>query len=1020
MTGSKAEFVRETGRRVEELGDRLVTIEDGADRETVDELFRLAHTLKSNCGAAGLESAADAAHAVEEFLEAVRSRDVRPTPAVLDAALAVVDDLGAIVEEVGEAGSPETDPGESTERLRAALESASAPESHDGTGTGPAGGDDGSAEPVDLADVAVPEPDGDVSAEEALERASVFDDLEGLSERIDDADEFAGLEGGGSFDEVLDDDDAAGAGPGAEGTGSDPGGTATGDPGRDRNPEDVPSAESAGTPETGGSPVDPADEFQELRADVERPDPETLQRELEAVEFGEFDDEDTMGIEELVAVDPGEADADAGEATAEADAGGVEPEVDPGTSPGEDGPEAATGSPGPEEAELANDDRPLAAGDFVTEPGDVSAGDGSGDAEGSVVEAIASLPGETDDEPAGSEDGTRRPGRSGLENEPTGANTANDGTGDPEAAEDTGVDDPAELAALIDGEFDPAAAGWDPVEGGADAGQEGSGSGPTAGERRSGAGDGPAAGTGDGTSSSGPPGSEPEASETPEATDRFDLETDAAGSGTPADPDLASFERDEATAAFVDSFGEEFGTDRETDAEAEVEGASTIAAALGDAPEREASTAGGEITIDLATADDLLAGVERLITTRSALETEYDGQDPAVREHIDELRDVAARLEEAVTDARLVPLEAGLRGLRRTVRDVARETGKEVEFTVEGDDVELDRSIVDAIGDPLVHLVRNAVDHGIEPPEEREAAGKPPTGSVALSAERVRDRVVVEVSDDGRGIDADEVRERAVEAGLLDPETAAETSDETARRLVFRSGFSTTDEVTDVSGRGVGMDVVERVTADLDGDVEIDSEPGEGTTVRLVLPVSVAVEELLFVTTGGERFAIPAAVVDRVERVEPSRVDGDHYLVRRRPDPAEAGIGDPVETDGGQPTDPFEADRSSPEGSPDRPDPGEAADGSTERYPLVDLGEALSTGPSRRDPGIVVTVREDVRRIAIRVDEVGDWRKVVVSPYEDLLGDVDGVAGGTIVGDGTVVNVIDVETLAGPGGRTER
>ncbi|WP_240334662.1 chemotaxis protein CheA [Halorussus sp. MSC15.2] len=248
-----------------------------------------------------------------------------------------------------------------------------------------------------------------------------------------------------------------------------------------------------------------------------------------------------------------------------------------------------------------------------------------------------------------------------------------------------------------------------------------------------------------------------------------------------------------------------------------------------------------------------------------------------------------------------MPLETAIDAIPRTVRDVARSQGKEVELVVSDADVELDRSIVDRLRDPLVHLARNAVDHGIESPEEREAVGKAPEGTVAISAERVGDEVVVELSDDGRGVNAQAVRERAVENGVVTPAEAEQLSDDETYDLLFEPGFTTSEEVTDVSGRGVGMDVVNRTVADLNGSVTVESDPGVGTTVRLRVPVSIALTEVLFVEAADQTFGVPMAAVEQITAAPPVEEVEGREVVRRSNLDLVGGLPEGVEADDAYP-----------------------------------------------------------------------------------------------------------------------
>ncbi|ADB59852.1 CheA signal transduction histidine kinase [Haloterrigena turkmenica DSM 5511] len=374
------------------------------------------------------------------------------------------------------------------------------------------------------------------------------------------------------------------------------------------------------------------------------------------------------------------------------------------------------------------------------------------------------------------------------------------------------------------------------------------------------------------------------------------------------------------------------------------------------------------VRVDIEQIDSLLTLVEGLVTSRVRLRhtaTESEATD-ALEAELDDLEDLTTDLQETVMDIRLVPLQTVANRLPRVVRDIARDQDKEVTFEITGEDVELDRSILDRIGDPLIHLVRNAVDHGIEPPEEREAADKPREGSVEVHADRSRDRVQITVEDDGNGLDPDRLRDEAVEAGVHTADEVAELSDDEAYDLIFHPGLSTADEVTDVSGRGVGMDVVKRTIEDLDGTVSIDSEAGEGTTVTMTLPVSVAIDDILFIESGGEEFGVPTKAVQDIEPAATlETVDGQRVL-----------------TDG------------------------------DDTYSVIELDDVLETPRAGANgDGMVVRIRDDVRSVAIHCDHVYGQQEVVVKPFEGFMSDIPGLSGATVRGRGEVVNILDVTTL---------
>ena len=390
----------------------------------------------------------------------------------------------------------------------------------------------------------------------------------------------------------------------------------------------------------------------------------------------------------------------------------------------------------------------------------------------------------------------------------------------------------------------------------------------------------------------------------------------------------------------------------------------------GDASEEAATEEIAEIQsvrVDVDQLDDLHGQVEQLVTGRIKLRRSVEQAElDSAEDHLDELDKITSSLQDTVMDMRLVPLKKVVNKFPRLVRDLARTQEKEIDFEMAGTDIELDRTILDEISDPLMHLLRNAVDHGIEPPEEREAAGKPPEGQIRLRGSRERDRVTIEVEDDGGGIDPDGIRRKAVEKGIMSREEAEQLDDEEAQKLVFHAGFSTNDEVTDVSGRGVGMDVVKDTVSRLDGEISVDSTPGEGTTIALSLPVTVAIVKVLFVQSGDEEYGIPIKNVDEIRRMEDVQtVEGEEVVTHD----------DAV-------------------------------------YPLIRLGEALNVpGEKRNGDGMLVRVKESERKVAIHCDAVSRQEEVVVKPFEGILSGIPGLSGAAVLGEGDVVTILDVETL---------
>jgi two-component system chemotaxis sensor kinase CheA len=388
------------------------------------------------------------------------------------------------------------------------------------------------------------------------------------------------------------------------------------------------------------------------------------------------------------------------------------------------------------------------------------------------------------------------------------------------------------------------------------------------------------------------------------------------------------------------------------------------------------------VRVDVDQLDDLHGLVEQLVTSRIKLRraVEQDDLDSA-GETLNELDKITANLQNTVMDMRLIPLKKVVGKFPRMVRDLSRELGKEVDFDIEGEDIELDRTILTEISDPLMHIIRNSLDHGVEPPEVREQKGKPREGQVTLRASRERDHVIIQVVDDGAGLDVDAIKEKAIEKDVRSPEELETMDDSAIYDLVFHPGFSTADEVTDTSGRGVGMDVVHDTVTQLDGSVNVDSTPGEGTTVSLRLPVTMAIVKVLFVEVGDEEYGIPIKNVDEITRTDNMKKINNQEVIKHN----------------------------------------------DEIYPVIDLGEAFNVpgratatdggdGPQLEDAdvagdGMLVRIRESERQVALKCDSVNAQEEVVVKPLEGILSGTPGLSGTAVLGDGNIVHILDVVTL---------
>jgi two-component system chemotaxis sensor kinase CheA len=328
---------------------------------------------------------------------------------------------------------------------------------------------------------------------------------------------------------------------------------------------------------------------------------------------------------------------------------------------------------------------------------------------------------------------------------------------------------------------------------------------------------------------------------------------------------------------------------------------------------------------------------------------------------VDRMRGLLSELQVAVLGMRMVPLSETFERLPRVVRDAARTCGKEVDFQIEGDEIEMDRSILNELADPLVHMLRNSVDHGIEDPDVRESLGKPRRGRLLLRAERERNSVRVVLQDDGRGVDRARVMEKAVKLGLVDAAHAALPSDEEIFRLLAHPGFSTADQVTEMSGRGVGLDaVVSRVRA-LGGAVEMHSVDGEGTSFVIRLPISLALAQALRVRVAGENYAIPLTHVSEAIELEAGLMKNDgREFVRVRDD----------------------------------------------ILPVIRLRHVLRADRSTRE-GAAVIAEMGERRVALAVDELVGREQILVKNFDSAVGTLPYFSGATLLDDGTPALVLD-------------
>jgi two-component system chemotaxis sensor kinase CheA len=341
---------------------------------------------------------------------------------------------------------------------------------------------------------------------------------------------------------------------------------------------------------------------------------------------------------------------------------------------------------------------------------------------------------------------------------------------------------------------------------------------------------------------------------------------------------------------------------------------------------------------------------------------------PALDEGVDRLRAIVKDLHDKVMTVRMTPLATVTERLPRVARDLARKLGKQVEVEVRGAEIEIDRAILEELQDPLLHVLRNAIDHGIEPPHLRQLAGKAATGRVALTARRERDRVILELADDGKGMDPAKLRASAVARGALDAEAAAALGDREALLLACLPGVSTAATVTDLSGRGVGLDAVKRGVEAIGGALELESAPGAGSRVTFRLPLTVALQPVLLVRVGEEVLGLPIAKVHGAAQVEMSRLD------RSR--------GAPVLAWGGA------------------------------LVPVHDLTRLLGLpGDDGRDDRAVVVAEGGEGRIGLAVDALLGQQEAVLKPLGAPLDAVPGLSAVTVLGNGRPVFILDLQRL---------
>ena len=382
------------------------------------------------------------------------------------------------------------------------------------------------------------------------------------------------------------------------------------------------------------------------------------------------------------------------------------------------------------------------------------------------------------------------------------------------------------------------------------------------------------------------------------------------------------------------------------------------------------SQAEATVRVDTKRLDQIMNMVGELVLVRNRLlSLSNNVNDESMAKTIANLDVVTADLQGAVMKTRMQPIKKVFGRFPRVVRDLARTLKKEITLVLEGEDTDLDKNLVEALADPLVHLVRNSVDHGIEMPEDRKAAGKPTMGTVKLSASQEGDHILLSIIDDGKGMDPDKLKEIAISRGVMDADAATRMTDAEAFNLIFAPGFSTKTEISEVSGRGVGMDVVKTKINQLNGTVNIDSKMGVGTTLEIKVPLTLAILPTLMIVIGEQTFALPLGTVNEIINLDMQKtntVDGQLTMIVR-----------------------------------------------SKAIPLFYLGEWLARGEVNIDKtkGHVVVVQIGTKQLGFVVDALIGQEEVVIKPLDELLQGTPGMAGATITSDGGIALILDVPGL---------
>lgn len=437
-----------------------------------------------------------------------------------------------------------------------------------------------------------------------------------------------------------------------------------------------------------------------------------------------------------------------------------------------------------------------------------------------------------------------------------------------------------------------------------------------------------------------------------------------------SDPEAAGFGSETSVANTADSTtSSQNSTGVDSDEEDE-----TVEAASEEKPVRKqgsATESDSSIRVSTARLDSLINMAGELVIAHSMVgqdELVTDGKNPRLTKNIGHSGKIIRELQDLAMALRMVPLKGTFRKMQRLVRDLGRKANKAVRFVTEGEETEIDRNMVEAIADPLVHMIRNALDHGLENMDERKQSGKDATGTVSLRAYHSAGNVVIELQDDGRGLNREKIIAKAIDRGVIEPDR--ELTDREAFGLIFAAGLSTAEKVTNISGRGVGMDVVRSSIEKLSGRVEVNSEPEKGTKITLRLPLTMAISDSMLLGVGQERFLLPIPFISQTFRPEPgsiSTVKGSGTVVSLR----------------GQ------------------------------LLPLFRLHELFDIQDAQTVPheGLVVLIEAEGRTCALLVDGIVGQQQVVIKSLGPMFGQVSGVSGGAILGDGRIGLILDASGI---------